>query len=516
MSMAPDISVLPDDPAILRATAQQLVSALREAQRRIQQLEHQIAVLKRSAFGKKSEKVVLDQLLLSFAKLTDEQRRIAEALVAAHEAEERAAKPPPKRDPHGRGKLPDHLPVEDIVETLTEAERACPKCGKTREKIGEEISERLEYEPSSFKRQLIKRDKFACKPCEGQVVTAEKPAEAIERCKAGPGLLSQVVVSKYGDHSPLNRQEEIYARHGIDISRSTLCDWAADAAQLLKPIAEAMHRDVLLSRNIHTDDTTVPVLDILSGGTRTGRAWVYVGDRDHPHDSFQYSPDRCKEHPREHLGDYASYLTADAYPGYDNLFADLKIREVACLAHARRKIYDAKDTDTLTGYTALAWIRKLYDVEDIAKNKTDEERLALRRTLSIPLLVGFKTWLDDAALRLPPRSIMGAAIGYSRNHWIALCRYTEQGFLSIDNNAAERALRAIALGRKNWLFAGSDQGGRTAAIHYTLISTCKRHDIDPWAYLKDVMMRVGTTPQSRIEELFPHRWKQLRADEKSE
>lgn len=499
---------LPDDPALLRATIENLSAQLAEAERRIEALQHQIDLLRRSAYGRKSEKVVLEQLLFAFASLKAEVAKIEEAHAQAEEAV--AVLEEKKAPGHGRRRLPKDLPRETIRVEVPKSDRCCPDCGAERETIGFAVSERLEYVSAEFKVQVVEREKLACKTCQAHVATADAPPQPIEKALPGPRLLAHIVTNKYSEHLPLYRQEGIFARYGLRIARSTMVGWLVPTANLLKPIAEAMYREVLLSRAINTDDTPVPVLDPLLEQTREGRLWVYGGDRDHPYICYHYSPDRKGEHPARHLEAYSGFLVADAFPGYDAIFKEGRIFEVLCWAHVRRKFYDSRTTAAIEANTALAWIRKLYDVEDLARDKNDDGRRALRQELSVPLLDAFKKWLDDASLTILPSSPMGEAIAYALKNWPALLRYTEHGFLPIDNNAAERALRCVAVGRKNWEFAGSDDGGRRAAIFYTIVATCKLHGVDPEAYIADVLDRVATHPQSKIAELFPQNWAKAR------
>ena len=316
---------------------------------------------------------------------------------------------------------------------------------------------------------------------------------------------------------PLHRLERILARHQIDIARSTMCDWMRQSAEALKPLYDLIVRQALESRVLHTDDTPVDVLDRQLPETRTGRFWVYVGDRDHPSTVFTYTPNRSRDGPMTFLRDWGKdgrrYLQADAFGGYDGIYAGEaggNVTEVACWAHARRKFYEARTTDTETATRALAYIRLLYDTEDEAKGKSSAERLALRQSQTVPLLEQFRTWLRsrEAISGGPvlPKSPMGGAIAYVRNQWQALSVYTTDGDLDIDNNAAENALRRVALGRKNWLFCGSDGGGNTAAVLFSLIASCDRHKVDPFAYLRDVLTRLAAHPSHRVAELLPGNW----------
>jgi hypothetical protein len=342
------------------------------------------------------------------------------------------------------------------------------------------------------------------------VVIAERLPEPIERGRPGPGLLAYIITSKYADHLPLYRLEGIFRREGLELSRRTMCDWMATCAELLEPIYKEMHRRVLQSKVIGTDDTTVPVLDPTLGKARTGRLWLYRGDDGHPYLVFDYTPDRTAEGPERMLKGFEGYLQADAYPAYDRLFADGTIIEVGCWAHARRKFHEARTGAPEPAHIALAYIKRLYQVEDRAEGLDDAGRLELRQKESRPILDQFEAWLKGPHPGVLPKSPMGEAIGYALNHWVALKRYLEAGFLKMDNNAVENGERTVALGRKNWLFAGSDRGGRTAAALISLTATCKALGADPYAYLRDVLDRISTHPHSRLHELLPDRWKELR------
>jgi len=385
-----------------------------------------------------------------------------------------------------------------------------PTAASTGSPIGEEVSEQLDYRPASLFVVEHVRIKVACRHCQGHVAVAAKPAQPIEKGLPGPGLLAQVITSKFADHLPLYRQEGIFARHGVELSRKTLCGWMAQCAWLLEPIWKAMKAEVLKSRVIQTDDTTVPVLDRRLDRARTARLWVYLGDREHPYAIYDYTADRSRDGPERFLGDYSGYLQADAYSGYDRLYSR-GVVEVGCWAHARRRFYDARTSDPERAHEALARIRALYAVEVAGKGLDDAGRLALRRERSAPLLERLGTWLDEQARFVLPKSPIGVAIGYARSNWAALSRYLEAGCLSIDNNASERAVKPVALGRKNWLFAGSEGGGRTAAILFSLASTCKVLKMDPFAYLRDVLDRVCSHPARRVAELLPDRWRAHRS-----
>ena len=419
--------------------------------------------------------------------------------------------------------------------------------------ISQEISEQLDFVPARLNVIEHVRLTYACRHCEQQVAedgpqieTAQKPLSPIEKGLAAPGLLSYIIVSKYGDHLPLYRLEGILQRHGVEIARSTMCDWMAQCAALLRPLHEWMIGDVRASKVIHTDDTPVDVLDRDRTQTRTGRFWVYLGDRDHPFTVFTYTASRSRDGPREFLKNWSGYLQADAFGGYDGIYAGEAggaVTEVACWAHARRKFYDARTSDAALSTQALAYIRLLYDVEDEAKKQfrpsakdpcgpaavpasspaPDAEppsalqdaalpslsaiRLALRQAKAVPRLEQFGEWLrvQQAAQGGPvlPKSPLGQAITYALNQWTALNVYTGNGDLAIDNNTSENALRRVAIGRKNWLFCGSDAGGQTAAVLFSLIATCQRHKVEPLAYLRDTLTRIAAQPVHRLAELLP-------------
>jgi len=389
----------------------------------------------------------------------------------------------------------------------------------------EESSEQLEYYPASlFVIERVKI-KYACfKKCAEKPVTTPGPEKVVEKGLAGPGLLAWNVISKFGDHQPNYRQEDIFARHGLEIARSTQCGWQAAVADLLEPLYKRMVVLTLLSNKLHTDDTPIRVLDPGRGKTKEARFWVYCGDDEHPFVVFDYTTNRSRDGPEKFLKGFKGYLQADAYAGYNRIFAGPHVSEAACWTHARRYYFDAQDTDARAG-EMLALIQELYRVEELvrpsiaaARKQPLEKRAAalapaytlrhqLRQTQSLPILTKIKAWLDTRVLDTLPKSPLGAALTYALNQWAALMRYTENGALEIDNNTAENALRPIALGRKNYLFMGSDKGGSRAAILYTLIRTCERHDVNAWEYMRDVLVRIGTHPASRIDELLPHLWK---------
>jgi transposase len=404
--------------------------------------------------------------------------------------------------------LPADLPRVRQVHPLAAEDQHCPACGTARVQVAEKISAQLDYHPASLFVVEHVRPVCVCPKCQGQVAVAPVPVQPIEKGLPGPGLVAQVLVSKYADHLPLHRQEAIFRRHGVELPRSTTCGWCAAAATRLEPLWERTRARILLSRVIQTDDTVVPVLDDRRAQTKTGRQWAYVGDVTQPLILFDYTPDRSHDGPQRILAGYQGYLQADAYAGYDFLFAAGLIREVACWAHARRKFHDARQTDAPRACAMLGRIRQLYALEAEARDRgrSEAQRHDLRQERAPPLLQSIHQWLLAEQPAVLPKSPIGEAISYALNQWTALNRYLEQGFLEIDNNAVERALRVVAVGRKNWLFAGADAGGRTQAILYTLIASAKRHGVDPYLYLRHVLLAVHTTSVQQIDDLLPDAW----------
>jgi transposase len=348
------------------------------------------------------------------------------------------------------------------------------------------------------------------------VIAAPKPAMPIAKGLPGPGLLAHLIVSKCVDHLPLHRLERVYQRQGLFLHRSTLCDWMAACAQLLRPLYDLMVSVVLQSRALHTDDTTVKMQELVTHLLRTARFWVYLGDAAHPYNVFDFTVNRKRDGPQQFLANYQGYLQADAFSGYDGLYlpdprtAAARIIEVACNAHARRKFYEARGSDALRSHQALAYYRQLYELERAAKDFSDEQRLQMRQDLAVPVLGQFHKWLEAQRPEVLPKSPVGEAIGYAVNNWEALRRYTEAGFLAIDNNVSEREMKRIAIGRKNWLTVGSPRGGQTAAVLFSFTSTCQRLGVEPWAYLQDVLTRLPTTPAGELAALLPDHWQAAR------
>jgi transposase len=493
---------LPDDLALCHEIIRQQADTIQESQRRIEQLEHQVELLLRRQYGPRRESVDPNQLRLFTDDATDD---VSEG-TTEEPSEPVDAKPKRRWRRGGRQTLPESLPRKRIEYDLSPEELPCPDCGHTRTKIGEEVSEQLEYVPSSLFIIQHARFRYACRACQEHVALADKPPQPIDKGLPGPGLLAQTITSKYSDHLPLYRLEDIFARHGVELSRATLCGWMASCAELLTPLYDLMVKRVLLSIVIHTDDTTVPVLDRTLPKTRTGRFWDYIGDVRNPYVVYDYTPRRTRDGPERFLKGFQGYLQADAFSGYDRICAGAGVQEVACWAHVRRKFFESRTSAPVLAHAALARIRQLYKIETAAEEFSAEDRRALRQRDSVPLLTAFGEWLTEQGRHVLPKSPIGQAIAYAQSNWTALCRYPEHGDLSIDNNLAERMLRAQAIGRRNWTFLGSDRGGLTAAVLYSFTGTCKHHDIDPFAYLTDILRRLPSHPAEQLDELLPDVW----------
>lgn len=473
----------------------------------IERLQTMIVHLRRMQFGRKSEKIdrQVEQLELELEELESakaaqlqELERKLEPVKAAAVA---AARKPVRRP------LPNHLPRE--VQTHLPAEQGCPACGAELNKLGEDVSEVLEWVPASFKVIRHVRPKMCCSRCD-VIVQSEAPSRPIARGLAGPGLLAHVLVSKYADHLPLHRQSEIYAREGMDLERSTLADWVGSSSKLLEPLNEALRKYVMSAAKLHADDTPVPVLEPGKGRTKTGRLWTYVrderpaGETTAPAVWFAYTPDRSGKHPNRHLAAFKGTLQADGYAGFNRLYDRGDVKEAACWAHVRRKFFDIEQAHAspLAG-EALKQIGELYAVESEIRGRSPAERKQVRQARLVSLIAGLHEWMQQTLRKVSRKSDVAGAISYALARWPALLRYCDDGLLEIDNNAAERALRAVAIGRKNYLFAGSDAGGERAAAMYSLIGSAKMNGLDPEAYLCHVLARIGDHPVNRIQELLP-------------
>jgi transposase len=502
MSSASD--ALPDDVATLK----RLVLGRDET---IAKLLAEIARLKRWRFGRSAERmeVALAQLQLSL----DDLQLPAAPPLPEHEAlplEESTQRSPSKsltrlrRVPRA---FPAHLPREIIVHAPSSC--TCPDCGAAMRKLGEDISELLDFIPGYFKVIRHVRPKLSCGQC-SRVIQLPAPARPIERGMPAPGLLAQVIVAKYADHCPLYRQQGIYRRAGVDLDRATLADWVAGVSELVEPLVACLGRYVLAGDKVHADDTPVPVLDPGRGKAKTGRVWTYVrddrpaGSRDPPALWYRYSPDRKAQHPGLHLHKFRGILQADAYSGFSALYESGRILEASCWAHARRQFYDLYVANrSPIAAEAIQRIGTLYAIEREIRGKLPAERTAVRQERAGPLLEQLHAWLSGTLRTVSAKSPLGVAINYALARWTQLTRYRDDGRIEIDNNTAERSIRPIVLGRRNYLFAGSDAGGQRAANIYSLIGSAMLNQMDPYLYLRHVLERIAQHPINRIAQLLP-------------
>jgi len=492
------------DQIEIQAKELELQSMKQEAEEKqflIDNLQEQVEKFKRYHLGRRSEKFEPGQMLL-FEE--NKPKHISEEFEI--EVEEK-----PKGKPKRKEIICDLpvLPAEPIE--LSEDELDCESCHKPMEPFGEEVTRQYEYVPATMHIKETKRYKYSCKKCRKNVKTARMPSQAIPKSNAGFGLLSHLLVSKYQDHLPLNRLCNIFRRHGVEFKYSTLSDWVIKSGELLQPIVDYMRAEILKSKSIHTDDTTLLVQGKKKGQSRLGRLWVYLGDNRVPYTTFEYSPNRKGEHPQNHLANFKGYIHADAYAGYNPIYRN-GATEVACWAHSRRKFFDAfKSSDPTLPREALEQIAKLYLIEREGKLMSPSERKSLRQAKSKIVLNNLKVWLLEQDP--PPKSEFGKAVTYAVNQWNALTTFTQDGELNIDNNPAEQALRFIAIGRKNWLFAGSDRSGKAAANICSLIATCRRHEVDPFVYIHDALVAMADARDcNRIDDavgLTPYLWKQI-------
>jgi transposase len=467
----------------------------------IERLKLQLIKLRRMQFGKRSEKreqqIEQLQLLIEELEETEAQQPCTE------EQKPRRPRSKPKKP----RVFPDHLPREK--KTTAPSEENCPNCGGEFDYLGEDISEILEFVPAHFRVIQHARPKLACTCCD-TIVQAPAPSRPIERGIPGPGLLAHVLVSKYSDHLPLYRQAEIYAREGVELDRSLLADWVGKCAALLAPLADALRTHVFSAEVVHGDDTTIPVLAPGKGETKTGRLWTYVRDERPsageaaPAVWFDYAPNRQGVHPQRHLEGFSGVLQADAYAGFQKIYEGGEVTEAGCWAHVRRNFFDLSQAQkSPVAEEALDRIGALYVIEKEIRGRPALERAAVRNERSRPLLDAMKAWMTQTLERLSQKSEAAKAIRYALIRWKALMRYCDDGRIEIDNNAAERALRRVALGRKNYLFAGSDAGGKRAAVIYSLLGSAQLNECNPEAYLREVLARIADHPIQRIAELLP-------------
>jgi transposase len=505
-----DSKHLPEDPKVLQQMVLDLIAQLdRECTER-NKIEVLLRELLDARRNRKSEQLSTDQLAL-FAVAWQARQAEAEPTKPKDSddddpnANPGAGESAPKKRKGGRQALARHLKRERIVHDLAEEEKHCSTCQQSLRPIGEESSERYEYIPAQLTviEDICKKYACAC-----TVKTATKPSQPIEKSTAGASLLAQVIVAKTADHLPLHRQEKIFERHGVDISRKTMGGWLAQCADLLKPLYGSMKEVLFQSKVIGTDDTSVKVLDVKLPFARTGRIWPYSGDAAHPVILYDYTATRERAGPEKFLKGYRGYLQADAYGGYDAFFKDPArgLIEVGCWAHARRYFHKALESDQPRMGPALLLIAQLYRVEKQARPLTAEDRLGLRQLQSQPILEKLHNYLSEIQAEVLPKSPEGRAVRYTLKNWAALARYCEDGDLQIDNNATERAIRGVAVGRKNWVFFGSDEGGKTAAVLRSFVASCQRVGVDPFVWLKDILSRIADHPITRIGELLPHNW----------
>lgn len=501
-------TALPDDinalKALLLERDAQVAELRKQLSSRALEIEHlklTIAKLRRMQFGRKSEKLdrQIEQLEL---RLEDLQADEGAADVAAAPEAKR-----PRREGPSRKPLPEHLEREERVHLPTDDD--CPDCGGQLKPLGEDVAEQLEYVRAHFRVIRHRRPKLACARCD-RIVQAAAPSRPIDRGIPGPALLAHIAVSKFAYHLPLHRQAVMYARDGVEIDPGAMGYWMGSITVLLAPLVDAVRRYTLACGKVHADDTPLPVLAPGNGRTKTGRLWVYVRD-DRPSGSdeppavwFAYTADRRGEHPRQHLAHFTGVLQADAFAGYAELYLDGRVQEAACMAHARRKIHDlhAVRPNAVTE-EALRRIGALYKIEEQIRGKPPDERRSVRQALAVPLLDDMKRWFEATLATLSAKSDTTKAIQYALNRWQALIYYCSDGRAEIDNLIAERALRGVALGRRNYLFAGADSGGERAAAMYSLIGTARLNGLDPEAYLAYVLERIADYPANRVDELLP-------------
>jgi len=515
-SLTPD-SPLPDDVATLQTLVRELLTEMAHLRADNEALRGKLDAALKHRFGRRSERI---------------------APVPSNDK-------PGQATPHGRAPLPQTLQRREVIHDLTEAEKLCPCCGRTRVCIGEQTAEQLDIDPIVFfVRRTIKKS-YACQHCDPASVAVEQrlqtagPAEVgpLARGLCGPGLLAHVITAKFADHTPLHRLAGQLSRSGVTIAESTLGDWVAGAAKLLGPLYQLMHDRLLLCRVLHGDDTAVKLRVVDSDRTHKSHLWVVIGDADYPYVVFDFTAHYTADGPTEFLKGYQGYLQADALAQYEGLYEPDKVKHCCCWAHARRKFVAAAEGGNVLALEAVERIGQLYGIErDLppllpasdasqaaaARLQREEQRRLWRQQRSVPVLEQLKKWLEEHKAKALPKSVMGQAIGYALNNWEALCRYAEQGYLAIDNNLSERTLRVVALGRNNWGVLGSESGGERAAVLYSMVQTCKHLGIDPFAYLREALpglFALGEKPTAeRLSVWLPERWqlRQIRAGPQSQ
>jgi transposase len=504
-----DLTALPDDVETLQRLVRSLAAertSLGEAQAEIERLHLIIKKLQRSQFGRRAEQLDDDQLQLGFEDLN--------ADLARAEAIRPSARIRTPKTQDERPSLPAHLPRED--RRFDVERQACPCCGGPLHVIGETVSEMLDHVPARLRVIRICRPRYGCRTC-GTIHQAPAPERPIAKGLASPALLAHVLVSKYCDHLPLYRQSQIFARQGVEIDRSTLANWVGGACWWLEPLQARLAEHIFASQKLFADDTPIPVLDPGRGRTKTGRLWVYARDDrpwngpDPPAAIYLYSPDRKAERPAAHLAKFKGVAQVDGYPGFEQLSTDIRL--AACWAHARRKFYEVHQaTASPIAAEALRRIAELYAIETTIRGQTAVARQSVRQARSLPLVGAMKLRLEAQLAHIPPRGSLADAIRYALTRWDALCRFLDDGRIELDNNTVERAIRPIALGRKNHLFAGSDGGAARWATVASLLATAKLNDVEPFAYLSDLLERMSNGHSaSQLDELLPWNWARLNA-----
>ncbi len=487
-------------------------------------LQHQVDQLLRRVYGRRSEKLdprqlLFDPMVFEVLQQTDaETAPLPAELPVTPSPEKKKTRKTRRRHP-GRIPIPEHLERVEILLDIPEDEKFCPETGKPLKQIDVETSEKLEYRPGKLIVNVYKRPKYASPDSMASgvvgVITAPMPDNPIEKCKADIGLLSHVIVSKFADHLPLYRQDGIFEREGVIIPRATQSSWVIQTYEAIRPLEDALKRAVLERDVIFTDDSIIPLQVKGNGKVKKARLWVYVrGGQGPPLTVFDFSHDRSKKRPMDFLDGYRGYVQADAYSGYDELFRLEWVIEVGCWAHARRKFDEAASSRPLEATEVLARIAQLYKIETDCKEMTPEQRRNIRDQRSRPILDGIFKRIEELKANVLPSEPLRKAIDYALNQRQALYRYLDDGRLKIDNNTSENAIRPLALGRKNWLFAGSERGARATALFLGLIQSCKACEVNPWKYFDDMLRRIMSHPVKRLRELLPDQWKPLPRDER--
>ena len=516
MEQSPSITI-PDDLAACQELLRTLLVRLGDLERQLEEtcatnaelqstyacLKEQYLALQRLFFGPRRERHCDDP---GQQHLFDIDAAPQPAAEAADTTAESTAGTPRKRKGHGRRQIPDHLPRQKVVHDVPEAQRQC-QCGRPMSQIGEDVTEQIEYQPGKLFVIQNVYPKYACSCCKEGVVAAPPAPAPIPKGLPGPGLVAHVVVSKFTEHLPLYRQQDILSRHGVFFSRSTLCGWLEQTAKLFRPLYELLRSEVLKSYVIQADETPVPVFDPTRDATRKGYLWGKRGDAEHPYVVYDYSDSRSRDGPAEFFKDYRGYLQTDAYVVYESVVDRSKGRIIAvgCWAHVRREFFDAPLNQPRKAHYVLGLIGQLYDIEDEIRGRSAAERLEVRQERSVPILSRLETYLREQKALALPKSQFGKAIGYALNQWPALLRYASDGRLEIDNNAMEETLRPCAIGRKNWIFFGSDRGGETAAILFSIVASARRHRIEPWAYVRALLVALSV-PGADLRALLPDQW----------